>query len=433
MKENRISKELLDFINKGTTPYHTVKEGKKILEEANFVELNIRDEWDLKFGGSYYVSLYETSLFAFSIGKGWDKGQNLRIGVAHTDCPGFRVKVSGEMISNGYLKLNTEIYGGPIINTWLDRPLSIAGRVAIKSEDCFHPKMKVFDIKKPVLTIPNLPIHINREINKGVELNKQIDTIPLFSMEGKETNKKEFLKEYIGEKLNIKPEDILDYDIYIYNAEKGTELGMKEEFISAPRLDNLTSVLALLKAIIKGRRNEGINLIALFDNEEVGSKSKQGGDSSILNLMIEKIYRGLAVNKGERLFETLADSLMISVDVAHALHPNRPEKFDPINHTKLNQGIVIKIDSNQKYTYDTEAVAIVQQLCEKAGVKYQKFVNRSDVRGGSTLGSIISSWIPMKTVDLGVPLLAMHSARETMGKIDQQYLERLLSTFFLLE
>lgn len=433
MKENRISKELLNFIDKGTTPYHTVKEGKKVLEEANFTELNIRDGWDLKPGGAYYVSLYETSLFAFTIGNEWDKGQNLRIGVAHTDCPGFRIKASGEMISNDYLKLNTEVYGGPIINTWFDRSLSIAGRVAIKSEDPFHPKMKIFDIKEPVLTIPNLPIHLNKEINKGIELNRQIDTIPLFSMQGKETNKKGFLKEYIGEKLDIKPDDILDYDIHIYNAEEGTELGMKKEFISAPRLDNLTSVLALLKAIINGRRNEGINLIALYDNEEVGSRSKQGGDSSTLNLMIEKIYRGLAKSEGEKLFETLVDSLMISVDVAHALHPNRPEKFDPINHAKLNQGIVIKMDSNQKYTYDTEAVAIIQQICEKAEVKYQKFVNRSDVIGGSTLGSIISSWIPMKTVDLGVPLLAMHSAKETMGKTDQLYLERLLSTFFLLE
>lgn len=433
MKDNRISKELLSFIDKGSTPYHTVIEGKKKLKEAEFIELHVRDEWNLKPGGSYYVSPYGTSLFAFTIGKDWKEGQNLRIGAAHTDCPGFRVKPNGEMITNGYLKLNTEVYGGPIINTWLDRPLSIAGRVAIKSEAPFHPKMKIFDIKEPVLTIPNLPIHINKEVNKGIQLNKQIDTIPLFAIENEELSKTGFLKEFIGDKLNIKSDDILDYDLYIYNAEEGTELGMKKEFISSPRLDNLTSVLALLKAIIKGRREEGINLIALYDNEEIGSRSKQGADSSTLNLLIKKIYRGIESNEGERLFEILVDSLMISVDVAHGLHPNRPEKFDPINHAKLNQGVVIKIDSNQKYTYDTEAVAIVQQICEKAGVKYQKFVNRSDIRGGSTLGSIISSWIPMKTVDLGVPLLAMHSARETMGKVDQLYLERLLLSFFIIE
>lgn len=432
MKDNRISKELLSFIDKGTTPYHTVKEGKKILEEGGVVELHVRDEWNLKPGGSYYVSPYGTSLFAFTIGKDWKEGQNIRVGAAHTDCPGFRVKPNGEMVTNGHLKLNTEVYGGPIINTWLDRPLSIAGRVAIKSKDPFHPKMKLFDIKEPVLIIPNLPIHINKEINKGIELNKQIDTLPLFAMEEEEMNKKGFFNEYIGNKLDIKPEDILDYDIYIYNAEEGTELGMKKEFISSPRLDNLTSVIALLKAIIKGKREEGINLIALYDNEEIGSRSKQGADSSTLNLLINKIYRGLATNEGERLFEILVDSLMISVDVAHGLHPNRPEKFDPINYAKLNQGVVIKIDSNQKYTYDTEAVAIVQQICEKTGVKYQKFVNRSDIRGGSTLGSIMSSWIPMKAVDLGIPLLAMHSARETMGKEDQIYLERLLTSFFLI-
>ena len=428
--ENSNAKELIDFINKATTPYHTVKEGKKLLDEAKFTQLNVRDEWDLQPGENYYVTPFATSLFAFTIGDDWEVGQNIRIGAAHTDSPGFRVKPNGEMESNGYLKLNTEVYGGPIINTWLDRPLSLAGKVATKSDDPFKPSMQLFDVKKALITIPNLPIHFNREVNKGIELNKQIDTLPLFSMENEDTDKDKFFIEYIAKEIGVKKEEILDYDIYVYSVEEGTRLGMNKEFISSPRLDNLTSVLALLKAIIKGVRREGINLIALYDNEEIGSRSKQGADSSTLNLLIEKIFRGLKSKDEERLFDIALDSMLLSVDVAHGTHPNRPDKYDPSNKTKLNQGIIIKIDSNQRYAFDTEAVAIVQQICEKSGIKYQKFVNRSDVGGGGTLGSIISSWLPIKTVDLGVPLLAMHSARETMGLYDQTYLENLLSAFF---
>ena len=403
MKEKERCKELIDFINHSTSPYHAVEKGIELLEEANFIRLNVRDEWKLNKGASYYVSPYPTSLFAFTVGDSWEPGQGLRIGAAHTDHPGFRLKPKAEMTSNGYLKLNTEVYGGPILNTWLDRPLSLAGRVAIKSNDPFHPIMKTFDIKEPIITIPNLAIHINREVNKGVELNRQIDTIPLFAMENEKTNKETFLLDYISQHLNIDSKDILDYDIYVYNADPGIELGLNKEFISSPRLDNLTSVLALLKGIIKGKRDRGINLIALYDNEEIGSRSKQGADSSLLSLLIQKVFRGLGVERGEELFDTSLDSLLLSVDVAHGLHPNRPERYDPINKTKLNEGVVIKIDSNQKYTFDTEAVAIVQQICHKAGIKYQKYVNRSDVGGGGTLGPIISSWLPMKTVDLGIP------------------------------
>ncbi len=429
---NNIAKELIDFIDKATTPYHTVEEGKSLLASNNFTELDVRNEWELKHGGAYYVSPYPTSLFAFTVGKDWAPGQNIRIGAAHTDTPGFRIKPNSEMASNGYLRLNTEVYGGPILNTWLDRPLSIAGRVATRSEDPFKPNMRYFDAKEPVITIPNLPIHLNREINKGVELNRQIDTIPLFSMEKEGTDKDNYFNDYIAKQLNVDSKDILDYDIYVYNAEVGAEIGLNKEFISGPRLDNLTSTLALLKAINNGKRDEGINLIALYDNEEIGSRSKQGADSAVLNLLINKLFRGLDAKEGEKLFDMAVDSLLISVDVAHGLHPNRPEKFDPTNQTKLNEGIVIKIDSNQRYTFDTEAVAIVQQICEKSGAKYQKFVNRSDVGGGGTLGPIISSWLPMKTVDLGIPLLAMHSAREMMGIEDQIYLENMLTGFFEL-
>jgi len=256
--------------------------------------------------------------------------------------------------------------------------------------------------------------------------------LPLVGMINESLEEKSFFINFLAEQLGVKKEDILDYDMYIYNAEEGGVIGINEEFIACPRLDNLTSCIALLKGIVEGRREEGINIAALYDNEEIGSRTKQGADSALLSMIIEKIYKGLGVANSDGLSEALSDSMLISVDVAHGVHPNKPEKYDPINHTYLNEGIVFKIDSNQRYTYDAEAIAILQQICEASDVKYQKFVNRSDVSGGGTLGPIISSWLPMKTVDVGVPLLAMHSAREMMGAYDQVYLEKLLVSFYKL-
>jgi aspartyl aminopeptidase len=424
--------ELIKYIKSATSPYQVVEEGIKILEAAGFQELKLSNPWELQAGGLYYMPVYGTTLFAFTVGEEFKAGQSLRIAAGHTDHPGFRVKPKAEIMAGEYYKLNTEVYGGPILSTWMDRPLSLAGRVALKSEDPFHPVLRTIDMKKPFLTIPNLAIHINREVNKGVELNRQTDTLPLLGMLNESLNKDQFFLKFLAKELEVEVNDILDYDMYIYNAEEGNLIGIEEEFISCPRLDNLTSVLALLKGIVMGSRKEGINLIALYDNEEIGSRSKQGADSSLLTMLLEKIYAGLGISQKERLYEAVADSLLISVDVAHGVHPNRPEKYDPTNYTKLGGGVVFKIDSNQKYTFDTEAVAILQQVCDKAGVKYQKFVNRSDMPGGGTLGPIISSWLPMKTVDLGVPLLAMHSSRELMGTEDQLHLENLIQGFFSL-
>jgi aspartyl aminopeptidase len=432
MSHNTNALELLSYIKTATSPYQVVEEGIKTLKESGFEEVKMKESWKLKAGGAYYIKPYGTSLFAFTIGEDWKAGQNLRIAAAHTDHPGFRLKPNAEMAAGAYCKLNTEVYGGPILNTWMDRPLSIAGRVALKSIDPFHPEMRLIDFKKPLLTIPNLAIHINREVNKGVELNKQTDTIPVIATLKESLNKNNFFITYVAKELEVKAEDILDYDLYIYNAEEGNLIGMEEDFISCPRLDNLTSVWALLKGIINGRRREGINFIALYDNEEIGSRSKQGADSALLTIMLEKIYEGLLVDKRTSLYEDVSEGILLSVDVAHGVHPNRPEKYDPVNYTKLNGGVVFKIDSNQKYTYDTEAIAVVQQICQLYDVPYQKFVNRSDMPGGMTLGPMISSWLPMKTVDLGVPLLGMHSSRELMGTSDQEYLEKLIKGFFEL-
>ena len=432
MLQNKTTKDLIDYIKVATAPYQVVEESIRQLKENGFNELTMGTEWNIERGGSYYVAPFATSIFAFTVGMKWEKNQSLRITSSHTDHPGFRVKPNGEMKSGKYLKLNTEVYGGPILNTWLDRPLSIAGRVALRSEDPFHPEMRLIDVKKQILTIPNLAIHVNREVNKGVELNKQIDTLPLVGMINESLEEKSFFINFLADRLGVKKEDILDYDMYIYNAEEGGVIGINDEFIACPRLDNLTSCIASLKGITLGRREQGINIAALYDNEEIGSRTKQGADSALLTMIIEKIYKGLGVANSEGLTEALSDSMLLSVDVAHAVHPNKPEKYDPINQPFLNEGIVFKIDSNQRYTYDTEAIAILQQICEASDVKYQKFVNRSDMSGGGTLGPIISSWLPMKTVDIGVPLLAMHSAREMMGAKDQEYLEKLLISFYQL-
>lgn len=430
--EEKIEQGLLKFIKKATSPFHVVKESIHLLEEAGFERLDFRTGWELKEGGRYFAVPYDSTLFAFQIGSDLPEDFSLRIAAAHTDHPGFRIKPIAELEEHQYLKINTETYGGVILNTWLDRPLSIAGKVSLKSKEIFKPQARLIDIQKPVLTIPNLAIHINREVNKGVELNKQTDMQPLIAMMNESLNKEHFFLQFLAEQLQVNMEDILDFDLYVYNGEDGCVLGMKDDFISSPRLDNLTSVYALVKGITATERKDGINLIALYDNEEIGSRSKQGADSIISNILLEKIFYSMGKTHTE-LYEAIMRSLLVSVDVAHGFHPNNPAKSDPTNIAQLGNGIVIKIDSTQKYAFDTEAVAIIQQLCNANHVKYQKFVNRSDLTSGSTLGSIASAWLPMKTIDLGVPLLAMHSARELMGTRDQAELELFIKAFFQCE
>lgn len=431
MEYKKIAQELLDYINQSTSPFHVVLESERMLDEAGFEKLDLSISWDLKAGGAYYVNVYGTTLFAFTVGTQLADTIDFRIAGAHTDHPCFKIKPKTEITDHGYLKLNTDVYGGPILNTWLDRPLSIAGKVAIRSNDIFHPEIRFIDFKKPILTIPNLAIHMNREVNKGVELNRQSDTLPILGLVNDMINDKNFFMDYLAEELNVKGEDILDFDLYIYNFEKGNFVGIKEEFISSPRIDNLSSCYALLKGIINGKRESGVNLITLFDNEEVGSRTKQGADSAILPIILEKITAALGLNH-EKHLNSIMKSLMLSVDVAHAIHPNRSEKSDVTNKVKLNQGVSLKLESNQKYATDSEAVAIIQQLCDAKEVKYQKYVNRSDMAGGGTIGSLVSSWVPMKTVDMGIPMLAMHSARELMGAEDQMHMHKLIEGFFSL-
>lgn len=430
MNQMEHAEKLLQLVEEGTSPFHVAASVERQLLKEGFCKLSMNESWELSKGGKYYVLHNGSSLIAFTVGKNFACGDAFRIGAAHTDFPGLRIKPSPEIRKDGYRQLNVEIYGGAILNTWLDRPLSVAGRVALRSDDIFHPEMRCVDVRKPFLVIPNLAIHMNRDINKGVELNRQKEMLPIFGLEGKEETE-DFFLEYLAKQLRVEKEDILEYELGLYNTDTGDFLGTEEEFISSPRLDNLTSVQAITTGILNGTRESGINVAAYFDHEEIGSKTKQGAGSTLLSTVLERIL--LSYGQGrEELLKSLADSVFLSVDVGHALHPNYADKNDPTNQNILGKGICIKEASVQSYATDSEAVAILQQICEEKKIPYQKFVNRSDGTSGSTLGSIASSFLPVKTVDVGVPLLAMHSSRELMGTKDQESLARTLEAFYSL-
>ena len=441
------AKKLAEFIKKAVSPYHTVEESRKILEEKGFSRLEAGEEWKLKKGGKYYVIPFKTAIFAFTLPKA-KTARGVHIAAAHTDFPCLHLKPKAEQASAGYMRLNVEVYGGPILNTWLDRPLSIAGRVLLKSKNVYAPKEVLVNFERPVVTIPNLAIHYNREVNKGVELTKQNDMLPLLGVLADELDKDGYFTEFLAKEIGAKPSDILDFDLIVYNPEAPAFVGMNADMLSSPRLDNITSCFALVEGIgceakaagskktagkagTKGKTTaveEGVNLIALFDNEEIGSGTKQGADSMLLNGILKRIYAAMGQTETE-LVNDIQKGFLLSVDVAHALHPAKTEKFDRNNCMLMGEGVTFKLSANQRYSYDAVAVASLQQLCDKNKIKYKKFVNHSDMPGGGTLGPIISSWLPMYTVDIGVPILAMHSARELMGASDQDELEKLIRAF----
>ena len=421
------AKKLAEFIKKAVSPYHTVEESRKILEKKGFKRLEAGEDWKLAKGGKYYVIPFKTAIFAFTLPAG-RTSRGLHIAAAHTDFPCLHLKPKAEQESAGYMRLNTEVYGGPILNTWMDRPLSLAGRVLLKSKKVYEPREVLVDFERPVVTIPNLAIHYNREVNKGVELTKQNDMLPLLGMMSEDLDRDNYFVEMLAKEIGEKASDILDFDLIVYNPEAPAFVGMNADMLSCPRLDNITSCFALVEGIGNETKAAGVNLIALFDNEEIGSGTKQGADSALLNGILKRIYTALGKSETE-LENDIQKGFLLSVDVAHALHPAKTEKFDRHNCMLMGEGVTFKLSANQRYSYDAVAVASLQQLCDKNKIKYKKFVNHSDMPGGGTLGPIISSWLPMYTVDIGVPILAMHSARELMGAADQDELEKLIRAF----
>ena len=424
---DKIVDGLLDFIECSPSAFHTVKAAKELLEAEDFQELSLEGEWKLRAGGRYFVEAYGSTLLAFRVGKKEQRG--LRMAAAHTDFPCFRVKPAPALCREGYGSLNVECYGGLILSTWQDRPLSLAGKVVLRGADAFSPKTVLVDFGRPLMTIPSLAIHMNRKVNDGVALNRQTDMLPLAAMFEREGMNKAFFDELLARELGCKPAEILSYELTVYPTETGCCLGIAEEFISSPRLDNLTSVKACLDGIVAAKARQGLALIALFDNEEVGSRTKQGAGSAVLLQVLERIYLLRGFTK-EQLFADIAGGFMLSADVAHALHPNYMDKADLTNRPILNGGVVLKQAASQAYAGDAEAVAVVLELCRQNDIPCQQFVNRSDIPGGSTLGSIASALIPIRTMDIGIPMLAMHSARETMGVRDQEAITNLLKAFF---
>ena len=421
--------DFFDYIESSTSPYHTVEESYRRLEEQGFTPLSMDEEWNLT-EGDYVIDVYGTTLVAFHIGK--DPRATLRIASAHTDFPGFRVKPNPMMTDKGYGKLNVESYGGLIQYTWFDRPLSLAGVVVTKGEG-LDVETHYVDIAKPVATIPSLAIHMNRTVNEKAVFNKQKEMLPLLLMRGVGTEYEEdktLLNWLLAEEIGCEPKDILSYELTVYNTDSVETVGFDAEFISAPRLDNLTSCYACLQGILSAKEQQatGIRMAFLFDHEEVGSRTKQGGASLLLPNVVRRVYRALGLSE-EACDVDIAKGFMISSDVAHGYHPNYGEKNDITNYPTLNGGVVLKIASSQSYAGDAVAQAIVTDLCETHGIKHQIYVNRSDIPGGSTVGSISSAQLVMRTMDVGLPLLAMHSARELMGTYDQIELNRLLTVF----
>lgn len=418
---------LLTFISRCTSPYHTVAAAKALLDEAGFTALSPEEApWHLQANRAYYVPVYGSSLIAFRTGR--DIRRQLRIGAAHTDFPCLRIKHNPEIREKGSLKVNAEVYGGLLRESWLDRPLSLAGAVALETSDPFRPNIRLIDMEKPLLTIPRLAIHMNRKANQGIELNPQKDLLPVMGLDGKDVTKHFFL-DFLSERCRCLPEAILSYELSIYPTEKGCRLGWHDEFVSSPRLDNLTSVLAALTGLVQAAEADGLNVVALFDNEEVGSRTKQGADSVVLPAILRRIY-GAFDRTDDELSADVSKGFMLSVDVAHAIHPNVPEKCDVTNQPQMGRGIALKIAGSQSYAGDAAAVAVVKGLCRKADIPHQIFMNRSDLPGGSTLGSLLSSHLPIRTMDVGIPITAMHSCRELMGAADQDSLNRLMTAFF---
>ena len=421
--------ELLAFIKESPSPFHVVASGARRLQAAGFQELDMGTVWAVRPGGRYFVPVYGSTLLAFCIGS---QPGPLRMAAAHTDFPCWRVKPAAGMVQDGYGQLNVESYGGLILSSWLDRPLSLAGRVVLRGPDAFSPVVRLLDTARPLVTIPGLAIHMNRKVNEGVALNRQKDMLPLAALLGKEAkaDANVFFVEWLARELAVQPEDILSYELTLYPAEFGCRLGLDGRLVSSSRLDNLTSVKACLDGILSvpSAGLQGIRLAAFFDNEEVGSATKQGAGSAVLMQVLERIFSGLGRSRSE-LLASIGRGFLLSVDVAHGLHPNAPEKNDPTNRPVLGGGVVLKQAASQSYASDAEAVAVVSELCRQHQIPWQCFVNRSDQRGGSTLGSIVSALVPVRTMDIGVPLLAMHSACETMGADDQQALTALIQVF----
>ena len=415
-----ILKDLMDFLDSSVTMFHAINECEKVLQRSGFIYLPENGKWNIN-KGKYYTKRNSSSLIAFDIAEG---DYHFQISAAHSDSPTFKLKDRPVIEANGYLKLNVEGYGGMINATWLDKPLTLAGRVMVNTDKGIETRL--LHIDRDLLIIPNVPIHFNREINKGFAFNNQVDMLPVFSAGN--LSEADFDK-MLAKELGVKPEAILAKDLYLVNRQKATVIGYDNELISSGRLDDLECVYTSLLGFIEAMNNDHINVFAVFDNEEVGSVTKQGAMSTFLVSTLNRINKALG-KSDEDYYRAIAKSMLISCDNAHAIHPNHPELFDVKNRPVLNKGIAIKESANQKYTTDAFSRAILKKILDKNNIPYQTFANRSDIIGGSTLGNLSNTAVSMNAVDIGLPQLAMHSAYETAGAKDVEYAIEALRAFF---
>lgn len=418
------SREVLNFIEHSPSCFHAVEQLSQMLDQAGYQRLKECDGWTLEQGGKYYVTRNGSSIIAFHVGEQLDN-YHFQITASHSDSPSYKVKEKAELKGKGgYLQLNTEGYGGMICSSWLDRPLSLAGRVLVRQGN--EVETRLLNIDRDLLLIPNVAIHMNREVNSGMKYNQQVDMLPLFS--AGECGENSYY-ELIAQELGVKPEDVVGCDLYLYPRVAPSLWGAKEEFISSPRLDDLQCAYTSMKAMVDSHNPHGVNVCCCFDNEEVGSGTKQGALSTFLRDVLQRVHAALG-HAPEDYFQAVAKSFMVSCDNAHAVHPNHPEKTDGENCVYMNQGVVVKFSANQKYTTDGISAAIFMQLCKDAQVPVQTFANRSDMAGGSTLGNLSTQQVSLHTVDVGLPQLAMHSTYETAGVKDSKYMVQALTAFY---
>ena len=439
---------LLSFLDASPVNFWAVKNLAEELTHKGYRRIDPTEALgEVKCGDRFFVTKNDSSIYAFQIGSKPLAESGFHLICAHCDSPTFRIKPNAEMdMEGGIVKLNTEVYGGPIMSTWFDRPLTLAGRVIVKSEDVMQPQTLLLHIKRPLLQISNLAIHFNRQVNDGVKLSRQKDVLPILGIINNELEKGNLLMNVILEELNknaseeaatsgnashrpLTANDILDFDLYLADATPACTFGAHNEFISSGRLDDLSMCFAGLEALLASEPTETTQVLAIFDNEETGSQTKQGAGSPFLSYMLKRIALAQSGTE-EAYYQAVERAFMVSADNAHAWHPNYSEKYDPTNHPMLGGGPVIKFNAAQKYASDAVSAAIFAGICEKAGVPCQRFVNHSDVAGGSTLGNILASSIPLRGVDMGNAILAMHSCRETGSTLDHEYCVKVFTQFY---
>lgn len=418
---------LMNLLRQGVTAAHTIAYMKEHFVNEGFEELDVEEQWKLKAGGRYYVNLYGTNGMAFRVGEQMQQGHSpkFRIAMAHSDYPCFQIKPEPDIASRNVMKLNVDIYGGMYQKSWIDRPLGIAGCLIVKGEDVFSPTTIRYRSDRPLCIIPSLAIHMDRELNKKGALDTAKELVPLESL-----TKDDHLLAYIAKDAGILQEDILDFDLYTFVMDEPVLVGLDQSMLSSPRLDNLTSVAALQEGLLGCTQvpENTIDMMVVFDNEEVGSRTKQGADSELLSWIMQKI--GTQWNNGFDKCDRINENFLLSVDVAHANHPNYPEKSDTTNMAHLGQGFCVKRSVGQKYGTTAKTGAVIRAICEQKKIPYTVAVNRTGIPGGSTLGPIVSAHLPYPCADIGMPILSMHSACELGAKADYVALVDFMKAFY---